>query len=907
MSATTAVQENPPGTSLPRAELRGYQYKHGDRPLDGYTLQRGAGRGGFGEVYYALSDSGREVALKLIQTYEQIELRGIGQCMNLKSPHLVTVFDVKYGNDTRPWVIMEYIAGPSLRQLLDAAPSGLGTQKAAFFLREIGKGLTYLHDCGIVHRDLKPANIFYENGYVKIGDYGLSKAISTSHHSGQTVTVGTVHYMAPEIGAGNYDRGIDIYALGALLFEMLTGQVPFFGASPTEILMKHLSAEPDVSAIEEPFKTVIRKAMAKNPTERYQSVQEMIEAVFGAEEIRNSVSVFSPDSLTMVAGHVAQKIPPAGGASGSFTPSDGPAQQNPPPWQCDRWGRMAGVMDNVGDRWQRKIDRVRAKMDRKRARWEAKFGGPYNPQTAQAQYAGPFSSTGGDPLRPWHRIVLASIAVFIVGLIGGVLAEHRQAPSDALIALVSTAGATALALFAWRFIAPALEGESPWMSRLAIGGVAGIAPILLTLPGWGERNVAGTALAVFVSFLLMDWRERLSALRPDRVVVGKLITAALLGFIFGNMFDGVPQLAITILVGTTVATGIAAPWNSRRQVSRPANPMSPPPIPQPAPTAVPIPMTAPPAAPNEPRFSGADSGVAYSLPPAHLRAVPRFVRGLWLALFCGFATLGMCLLVSLLAVRNGREDRALMFSFGTGAMAFAVLALRRGGRTHFTGFWEYFFRPVLQLLCVQSILIAGSMVLIARLRGDELIPAIFFIVFPSIILFVVSFVAGRGDPMTQAPALYPTAQFPPDRDPITLGGIVFGLSRFASNVLGSLILAFSLLVALAVVTDLPGLFESGVLDPNMPQQLDQNFGTHNWPRIMNHVGAAISFITAMIASGFLLVPRRRYGAFHMFRAIVAIGILFASMMALGHNLPDWGTISPGESVGSPGTELEFAL
>jgi hypothetical protein len=205
---------------------------------------------------------------------------------------------------------------------------------------------------------------------------------------------------------------------------------------------------------------------------------------------------------------------------------------------------------------------------------------------------------------------------------------------------------------------------------------------------------------------------------------------------------------------------------------------------------------------------------------------------------------------------------------------------------------------VLQLLCVQSILIAGSMVLIAHVHGDDLIPAIFFIVFPSIILFVVSFLAGRGDPMTQAAALYPTAQFPPDRDPITLGGIVFGLSRFASNVLGSLILAFSLLVALAVVTDLPGLFESGVLDPNMPQQLDQNFGTHNWPRIMNHVGAAISFITAMIASGFLLVPRRRYGAFHMFRAIVAIGILFASMMALGHNLPDWGTISPGESAGA---------
>ncbi|HXK87882.1 MAG TPA: serine/threonine protein kinase, partial [Phycisphaerae bacterium] len=69
--------------------MNGFQYKYGDRPLEGYTIQRAIGRGGFGEVYFALSDSGREVALKAIQGYEQIELRGVSQCMNLKSPHLV--------------------------------------------------------------------------------------------------------------------------------------------------------------------------------------------------------------------------------------------------------------------------------------------------------------------------------------------------------------------------------------------------------------------------------------------------------------------------------------------------------------------------------------------------------------------------------------------------------------------------------------------------------------------------------------------------------------------------------------------------------------------------------------------------------------------------------------------------
>ena len=137
-----------------------YQYKYGDRPLEGYTIQRAAGRGGFGEVYYAISDSGRQVALKAVQNYEQIELRGITQCMNLKSPHLVTIFDVKYNDKGKPFVIMEYVSGPSLADLLKESPGGLGPQKAAFFLREIGKGLSFLHECGIVHRDLKPGNIF---------------------------------------------------------------------------------------------------------------------------------------------------------------------------------------------------------------------------------------------------------------------------------------------------------------------------------------------------------------------------------------------------------------------------------------------------------------------------------------------------------------------------------------------------------------------------------------------------------------------------------------------------------------------------------------------------------------------------------------------------------------------------
>ena len=170
-----------------------FTFKHGDKPLDGYVIQRGVGRGGFGEVYYALSEGGKEVALKYLRDNPQIELRGVSHCMNLKSPYLVTIYDVRQNADGDNFIVMEYVNGPSLRDLLIAEPNGLGLQKAAFFISEIGKGLGYLHDRGIIHRDMKPGNIFYEDGYVKIGDYGLSKFISLSRHSGQTASVGTVH------------------------------------------------------------------------------------------------------------------------------------------------------------------------------------------------------------------------------------------------------------------------------------------------------------------------------------------------------------------------------------------------------------------------------------------------------------------------------------------------------------------------------------------------------------------------------------------------------------------------------------------------------------------------------------------------------------------------------------------
>ena len=144
------------------------------------------------------------------------------------------------------WVIMEYVSGESLEEVIDRNPNGMPLEQALWWMRGICSGVAYLHDHGIVHRDLKPGNIFSDEGVVKIGDYGLAKFISCSRRSGQTESVGTVHYMAPEIANGRYGREIDTYALGIILFEMLTGRVPFEGESVGEVLMKHLTAEPDL-------------------------------------------------------------------------------------------------------------------------------------------------------------------------------------------------------------------------------------------------------------------------------------------------------------------------------------------------------------------------------------------------------------------------------------------------------------------------------------------------------------------------------------------------------------------------------------------------------------------------------------------------------------------------------------
>jgi serine/threonine protein kinase len=125
-----------------------FAYKTGERPLEGYKINRGVGAGGFGEVYLAVSDAGKEVALKRVQRNLEVEVRGVSQCLNLKHPNLVALYDLKYDDEGQAWVIMEYVAGESLKEVIDRNPHGLPQDEALRWFRQIARGSPICMDRG---------------------------------------------------------------------------------------------------------------------------------------------------------------------------------------------------------------------------------------------------------------------------------------------------------------------------------------------------------------------------------------------------------------------------------------------------------------------------------------------------------------------------------------------------------------------------------------------------------------------------------------------------------------------------------------------------------------------------------------------------------------------------------------
>jgi len=254
-----------------------------------YQIIAALGSGNMGTVYHALDSLiGRAVALKVIdrdrlgtpdvQFDEQFraEVQAIGR---LDHPNIVTIYDAELGSG-KAYFAMEYIKGQTLKELLDAGIK-LPIDRVREIIQQAAEGLHHAHQNGIVHRDIKPANIILDlNGSVKIMDFGI--AISgTSDAAQHTALVGTPYYMAPEQFLGSaLDQRVDIYALGAVLYELLTGKQAFQASSLDALREKILQQEPIPPSklnnnLNRNFDRIIARAMHKSPEARYQSVRDL--------------------------------------------------------------------------------------------------------------------------------------------------------------------------------------------------------------------------------------------------------------------------------------------------------------------------------------------------------------------------------------------------------------------------------------------------------------------------------------------------------------------------------------------------------------------------------------------------------------------------------------------------------
>jgi len=259
--------------------------------LGQYRLVERIGRGGMATVYKAYQPSlDRYVAVKVLPTYLahdpdfaarfRREARAIAR---LNHPHILPVHD--FGQEGElSYIVMRYVEGGTLKKQLGQP---LALNRTIDILAQIGDALDYAHQQGVIHRDVKPANVLLDQGrWAFLSDFGLAKMVAASVQLTKTgVGLGTPAYMSPEQAQGKpVGAPSDIYSLGIMLFEMLTGRVPFDADTPLAVLIKHLTAplplprevNPDIP---EPVERVILKAVAKDPEDRYQWVSEMVEAL----------------------------------------------------------------------------------------------------------------------------------------------------------------------------------------------------------------------------------------------------------------------------------------------------------------------------------------------------------------------------------------------------------------------------------------------------------------------------------------------------------------------------------------------------------------------------------------------------------------------------------------------------
>ena len=331
-----------------------------DSLFDGrYLIIRKLGSGGMANVYLASDQElGRRVAIKILDDRhardEQFVERFRREAQNaagLSHPNIVSIYDRGEAEGTY-YIAMEYVEGRTLKELLVArGPSPLGI--AIDYTRQILSALRFAHRNGIVHRDIKPHNVIVDGeGRVKVMDFGIARAGAASQMTEAGSIIGTAQYLSPEQARGApVDQTSDLYSTGIVLYELLTGGVPFNGETPVEIAMKHLSQVPAPPSSHRPeiprdLDYVALRALAKDPADRYHSAEEMDSDL---ERIARGIGVSAETAeaaTTVLAGtdEAATTIRPAAAAAATTYTPGRYYEYDEPPRRRAIWPWLLGAL-----------------------------------------------------------------------------------------------------------------------------------------------------------------------------------------------------------------------------------------------------------------------------------------------------------------------------------------------------------------------------------------------------------------------------------------------------------------------------------------------------------------------------------------------------------------------------------